>query len=134
MIILRIYSVKLIHKINILDLHPLVFLMIFSLIHSHRIEERYRLQSQGYDLEKITIQVSSELGIDAEQVWAPGKHPLTVKARSLLCYWAVRKLGITATELSITLGISQPAVSLSVKRGERIANREQIVLEEFEKH
>jgi REP element-mobilizing transposase RayT len=98
-----------------------------------RLEERYRLQAQGYNLEKITIRVSSELGIDAEQVWAPGKHPLTVKARSLLCYWAVRKLGITATELSMKLGISQPAVSISVKRGERIANVEQIELEEIGK-
>jgi hypothetical protein len=52
-----------------------------------RLEERYRLQAQGYDLEKIAMRVLSELGIDAEQVWAPGKHPLTVKARSLFCYW-----------------------------------------------
>jgi len=52
------------------------------------------------DLEKVTNRVSSELGIDPEQVWAAGKHPRTVKARSLLCYWAVRKLGMRATELA----------------------------------
>jgi len=28
-----------------------------------RLKERYRLQAQGYDLEKVTIRVSSELGI-----------------------------------------------------------------------
>jgi hypothetical protein len=65
-----------------------------------RLEERYRLQAQGYDLEKVTIRVSSELGIDPEQVWAAGKHKITVKARSLMCYWAVRRLGFSATELS----------------------------------
>jgi len=54
--------------------------------------------------------------------------------RSLFCYWAVRKLGLSATYLSIKLGISQPAVSLSVKRGERVADIEQIALEEFEKY
>lgn len=43
-------------------------------------------------------------------------------------------MGIIAIQPSIKLGISQPAVSLSGKRGERIANMEQIVLEEFEKH
>ena len=79
------------------------------------LEERYRLKAQGYDLEKVTLRVSSELGIDAEQVWRAGKHPLTVKARSLLCYWAVRKLGFSATELSKKLGISQRSVSISVK-------------------
>ncbi len=93
-----------------------------------RLEERYRLQAQGYDLEKVTIRVSSELGIDPERVWMAGKHPLTVKARSLLCYWAVRKLGFSATELSKKLGVSQPSVSISVKRGEKIAKAELLEL------
>ena len=73
-----------------------------------RLEERYRLRAQGYDLEKVTMRVSSELGIDPEQVWTAGKHPLTVKARSLLCYWAVRKLGFSATELSKKLSSHSP--------------------------
>ncbi len=86
--------------------------------------------AQGYDLDKVTIRVSAELGIDPAQVWTYGKHPLTVKARSLLCYWAVRKLGFSATELSKKLGISQPSVSISVKRGEKIAKAEQLELVE----
>ena len=32
---------------------------------------------------------------DVKQVWAAGKHPLTVKACSLLCNWAVRRLALT---------------------------------------
>ena len=44
-----------------------------------------------------------------------------VKARSLLCYWAVRDLGISMAELSRRLKLSLSGVSLSVKRGERIA-------------
>ncbi len=95
-----------------------------------RLEERYPLKAQGYDLDKVTIRVSSALGIVPEQVWLPGKHPLTVKARSLLCYWAVRKLGVSATELSKKLGVSQPSVSISVKRGERIAKVDQLELVE----
>ena len=95
-----------------------------------RLEERYQLKAQGYDLHKVTIRVSSELGIEPEQVWSPGKHPLTVKARSLLCYWAVRKLGFSATELSKKLGVSQPSVSISVKRGEKIAKTGQLELVE----
>ena len=94
-----------------------------------RLEERYRLQAQGYDLGKVTNRVSAELGIDPEQVWSYGKQPLTVKARSLLCYWAVRKLGHSATGLSKRLGVSQPSVSISVKRGEKIAKAEQLELE-----
>jgi REP element-mobilizing transposase RayT len=93
------------------------------------LEERHRLKAQGYDLEKITARVSSELGVEPEQVWSYGKHPLTVQARSLLCYWAVRKLGYSATELSKRLGVSQPSVSISVKRGEQIAKARRLQLE-----
>ena len=95
-----------------------------------RLEERYRLKAHGYDLDKVAIRVSSELEIDPEHVWMPGKHPLTVKARSLWCYWAVRKLGFSATELSKKLGVSQPSVNISVKRGEKIATAEQLELVE----
>jgi len=95
---------------------------------SERLEERYRLESQGYDLNKVTLRVASELGIDPQQVWSYGKHPLTVKARSLLCYWAVSQLGFSATELSKKLGVSQPAVSISVRRGEKIAQAERLEL------
>ena len=41
-----------------------------------RLEERYRLKTQGYDLDKVAIRVSSELGINPQQVWRPGKHRL----------------------------------------------------------
>jgi predicted transcriptional regulator len=42
----------------------------------------------------------------------------------------VRKLGFSATELSKKLGVSQPSVSISVKRGEQIAKTEQLELGE----
>ena len=53
---------------------------------------------------------------------------MTVKARSLMCYWAVRKLGFSATELSKKLGVSKPSVSISEKRGEQIAQGMQLWL------
>jgi len=40
--------------------------------------------------------------------------------------WAVRELGFSATELSKKLGISQPSVSISMKRGEQIAKGMQL--------
>jgi REP element-mobilizing transposase RayT len=87
-------------------------------------ERQYQLRSQGFDLDKVALRVSTVLGINPEQVWAAGKHPLTVKARSLLSYWAIRELGMSATALAKILGVSQPTVSISVKRGEKIAKNE----------
>jgi len=42
----------------------------------------------------------------------------------------IRIFSFSATELSKKLGVSQPSVSISVKRGETIAKAEQIKLEE----
>jgi hypothetical protein len=52
---------------------------------------------------------------------APGKYPQTVKARSLLCFWATRELGMSTIELSKKLKLSQPAISQPAKRGQKIA-------------
>jgi putative transposase len=44
-----------------------------------------------------------------------------VKAKSLLCYWAVRELGISQTDLAKRLKLSVPGNRYSVERGENIA-------------
>ena len=56
-----------------------------------------------------------------DQVFAAGKARQRVRARSLLCYIALRQCGMTMVSLSNRLGISQMAVSQSVKRGAKIA-------------
>jgi hypothetical protein len=48
---------------------------------------------------------------DTEYVLSPGKQPECVMARSVLAYWAVRKLGISGTKVGKRLGLSQSAVS-----------------------
>ena len=40
-----------------------------------------------------------------------------VEARYLLCYWAVRELGISCTDLAKQLEMSQPGVGYAVSRG-----------------
>ncbi|WDN87979.1 hypothetical protein BuS5_00947 [Desulfosarcina sp. BuS5] len=60
------------------------------------------------------------MGMEIEQVTAFGKSPPTVKARSLLCFWARRKLGMTTIEIGKKLNICQSAVSRSSIRGEKI--------------
>ena len=63
------------------------------------------------------------LELTPEQVLAGGKHKETVAARSLLCFWATTELAISQVELGQKLKISQPAVSMAVKRGEQQASR-----------
>jgi DNA-binding MarR family transcriptional regulator len=44
-----------------------------------------------------------------------------VEARSLLCFWANSELGMSMTELAGCLGLTQPAVSIAARRGEKMA-------------
>jgi len=83
-------------------------------------ERRYQLKAQGYDLERLASRVAQVFDIASEEMFSPGKYRQTVKARSVFCYWAVRELGKSATEMAKELSLTQPAVSISVKRGEKI--------------
>jgi predicted transcriptional regulator len=60
-------------------------------------------------------------GVERDVIHSKGRRKIQVAARSLLCYWAVRELGLTATELAKRLGMTQPAVSYTVSHGEQIA-------------
>lgn len=86
-----------------------------------RFERRYHLQAQGYDFDKVVDRVSKLFKMRSEEILSPGKQPERVRARSLVCYWAVKELGINGTAVAKLLGIIQPSVSRAVRRGEILA-------------
>ena len=85
------------------------------------VEHKYFMQTLGYDLGKVADRVGELLGMKRADIWAPGKERNRVQARSLLCFWASRDLGISQSELSRKFKLSPTAISLCVKRGEKIA-------------
>ncbi len=95
-----------------------------------QLKRKYQLATKGFDFERVVERVAAAFDIDANQVLAAGKHPPTVKARSVLCYWAVRKLGMNGTDVAQKLGCSQSSVSKSAKRGEAIAAAHKLELAE----
>ena len=86
------------------------------------------LISKGYTLKTIADRVSSVMEIDLSEIWKNGKSRKRVAARSLLCFWSVRELGLSMTELSRRMHLSLSGVSQSVIRGERIAEEKGIKL------
>jgi putative transposase len=84
-------------------------------------ERRHRLKRQGYDLARIAGRVSEVLGMKPEDVFSKGRQDKKVKARSLLCFWAARELGMSHTALAKELEMSVAGVGFSVERGEMIA-------------
>ena len=88
---------------------------------NEKLDRYYEIESRGYTIEKVEKRVMEIFGIEKEVIYSKGRRKFQVAARSLLCYWAVRELGHTATKLARRLGITQPAVSYAVDRGEEIA-------------
>ena len=93
-----------------------------------RLQRKYRLQSQGYDVNRIVNRVAELMNIPVEDVLAAGKNRRTVRARSLLCFWAVRECGMTMSSLAKKLELSIMAISQSVKRGEKIVKEDKFEL------
>lgn len=89
-------------------------------ISQDQFEKKYALKRQGYDLKSLAEKVAKAFQIQDEELFKNGKYPKTVQARSVYFYWAVRELGQTATFLAKEFGLTQPAVSMAVKRGEGI--------------
>lgn len=78
-------------------------------------------QRLGIDFDAAVQMAAEALSMPKSDVIAAGKHPQRVKARSLVCYWAVRELGLSATAVGGRLNLTQPAVSRAVVRGEKLA-------------
>ncbi len=87
-----------------------------------RLERRYRNQKQGYDFDKIADRVAKTFGLKPEEVLSNFKQRKRVKARSVLCYWAINELELSGAAVARRLKMSNSAVSRAVARGERIAS------------
>lgn len=91
-------------------------------------ERRYELKRRGYDLERIARRVAEICGMEENEVFSKGRQKNKVKAKSLLCYWAVKEAGISLRTLAKRLGISSPGVGYAVERGEAIVRENQFEL------
>jgi len=88
---------------------------------AEHLRRQERVQRQGRDLAWLAQQVAPVFGLAPDEIYRTSKRPRRVAARSVFCYFAVRDLGVTATAVARRLGLSQPAVSTAVRRGEALA-------------
>jgi hypothetical protein len=63
-----------------------------------------------------------------DEVFSKGRQNRKVRARSLLCFWAARELGISHTALAGRLETSVSGVGFAVERAEFIAKNGNFVL------
>ena len=96
-----------------------------------KLERKYELKSQEYSFERLVARVAELFDIPNDELLSGGKYHKTVQARSVVCFWGRRELGISTVELSKKLNISQPTASQSVMRGKKIVQERMLSL--FEK-
>lgn len=84
-------------------------------------DRHHELRRRGYDLNRIAERVGVICEMDPDDVFSRDKQQEKVKARSLVCFWAARELGISLTELARHLGISVQGVGYAVEGGKAIA-------------
>jgi hypothetical protein len=78
---------------------------------------KYELKRLGYDFSRIAKRVGEVCQLKEDDILSRGKQKEKVKVRSLLCFWAVRELGMSLTELAGYLGMTVPGIGHSVERG-----------------
>ncbi len=91
-------------------------------------ERRYELKRQGFDLDRIAARVAEVLNMDQDEILSKGRQRRKVKARSLLCFWAARELGMSLTALARKLEMSIAGVGFAVESGELIAKKRNFML------
>ena len=95
---------------------------------SEEFKNKYRLKTKGIDFSAVVKKVSQLFNVEPEILLLPGQQRQRVLARSVLAYWAVRELGMTGTKVGQKLGLSQPAVSRALGRGERFIREKKLKL------
>ena len=94
-------------------------------------DKRFALAARGFTFKDVMAAVSELLCIQPEVLVGPSKNRTVVKGRALLCYWVVRELGVSMTDVADRLKIAVPTVSVAVRKGEKIAIDEVLELTEL---
>jgi len=95
------------------------------------LDHRYPLAAEGIRFEHVLAAVSELLCIQPQQLVGASKERTIVKGRALFCYWAVRELGMSLSEVADRLKIAVSTVSVATKKGGQIAMDEGLALSEI---
>jgi len=90
------------------------------------LHKNYALVAKGIGIEQLMQGVSELTGVPVEAMVRSGKKREIVKARSLLCFWAVTELGMALSDLARRLGVAVSTVSLAVDRGAQLVDSEKL--------
>jgi len=89
-------------------------------------QRRSLLRHRGLDLNWLLEKVARHFGVEGESLKSGSKVPSIAKARAVLCYLGVRKMGLTSASIAKELGISPSAVSRGISRASQVVQGKDI--------
>jgi REP element-mobilizing transposase RayT len=92
------------------------------------LDRKYRVRALGYDFDWLVDRVLGLFGLTFDELTTGGKQRRAVQARSVLCYWGTRELGMSAVGISKKLNIASSTSSESVTRGRQIVEKQGLKL------
>ena len=89
---------------------------------------KYVLAAKGVGFDEVVAVVSNLMSVKPQALTGPAKERTIVKARCLLCYWAVSELGLSMTDVGRRLSIAVSTVSGAVRKGRQIVDEDELDL------
>jgi len=89
-----------------------------------------QLQQKGLDLEKLVNKVCEYNNIKPSDLARKGRQNKISIAKCLISYWGTQLLGLSTTEISQFLGVSQPAISMASKKGAEYCQQQSLEWED----
>lgn len=94
-----------------------------------RFNEKYLLKIKGYDLPALITRIAALYQLTPDQITDGIRDVKRTSARSVLCYWATDKLGMTQSQLAHLLNRTPTAIVYAVRRGREIAKDNSYTIE-----
>lgn len=93
-----------------------------------KLDHQYSLKAGGIDFPFVEQRTLTLCGLAKDDLYSRSRQKRFAEAKALLCFFAVRELGMTQTQVAERLNMTQPGVASAVARGERLARERGYVL------
>ena len=84
------------------------------------LDRKSKIRALGYDFDWLVGRVLGLFGLTFNELLTGGKQRKMAQARSVVCYWGTRELGISAVWIAKKLNIASSTASESAMRGRQI--------------
>ena len=88
------------------------------------LDRKSKIRALGYDFDWLVGRVLGLFDLTFNELLTGGKKREMVQARSVLCYWGTRELGMSAVSISKKLNIASSTASESAMRGKQIVENQ----------